>query len=73
MGRQAWIKKSTSVLFYGMATGMRILIADDELASRSKLHKIMSRFGYCKAVDSGESVQITISILKAVSPSVCTE
>ncbi len=32
---------------------MRILIADDELVSRSKLEKIMSTFGYCEAVASG--------------------
>nr|WP_320192353.1 response regulator [uncultured Desulfobacter sp.] len=32
---------------------MRILIADDEVVSRSKLQKIMSTFGDCVAVESG--------------------
>ncbi len=32
---------------------MRILIADDELVSRSKLEKIMSTFGDCEVVESG--------------------
>ena len=32
---------------------MRILIADDEVVSRSKLQKIMSTFGNCVAVESG--------------------
>ncbi len=34
---------------------MRILIADDELVSRSKLQKIMSSLGDCQAVDSGQA------------------
>ncbi|MBI9085309.1 MAG: HDOD domain-containing protein [Desulfobacterales bacterium] len=32
---------------------MKILIADDEMVSRSKLQTIMSRFGQCKAVAAG--------------------
>ena len=33
---------------------MKILVADDEMVSRSKLQTIMSRFGRCKAVDGGD-------------------
>ena len=33
---------------------MRILIVDDEMASRTKLELIMEYFGYCKAVDHGD-------------------
>ena len=33
---------------------MRILIVDDEIVSRSKMSTIMSHFGDCEAVDSGE-------------------
>jgi two-component system chemotaxis response regulator CheY len=34
---------------------MRILVVDDELVSRKKMEIIMSTFGECVAVDTGES------------------
>jgi len=34
---------------------MKILIVDDELVSRKKMHIIMQNFGKCKAVDSGKA------------------
>ena len=32
---------------------MRILVADDELVSRSKLQAILNKFGHCDAVEDG--------------------
>lgn len=34
---------------------MNILVVDDELVSRKKLRKIMSSFGECEEVESGEA------------------
>lgn len=34
---------------------MEILVVDDEVVSRKKIHKIMENFGKCVAVENGES------------------
>ncbi len=39
---------------------MKSLVVDDELVSRSKLHKIMETFGHCDAVDNGDEAVLAV-------------
>ncbi len=40
---------------------MKILVVDDELVSRKKMHKIMESFGECEAVEKGEEAVIAFT------------